>query len=117
MLEAEHGIPRGRVSSYGLIAARIGSPGGARAVGRALATNPFPIVVPCHRAIRSDGRLGGFQGGAGMKRALLEQEGIAVSPEGRVVRPPWHYRNRRNGIATTGNDNGRTTGGHGEEAS
>jgi methylated-DNA-[protein]-cysteine S-methyltransferase len=53
-------------------------------VGNALATNPFPIIIPCHRAIRSDGSLGGFQGATAMKRALLEREGIvfdaAVSP-------------------------------------
>ena len=59
-LLAEYGIPRGRVSTYGRIAAHLGVPGGARAVGNALATNPFPIVIPCHRAIRSDGTLGGY---------------------------------------------------------
>ena len=94
VLRAEHAIPRGKVSSYGRIAACIGSPGGARAVGRALATNPFPIVVPCHRAIRSDGSLGGFQGGQEMKRALLALEGVEVSPGGRVVRPRFHYGER-----------------------
>jgi methylated-DNA-[protein]-cysteine S-methyltransferase len=43
----------------------------------ALATNPFPIIIPCHRVIRSDGVLGGYQGGINMKRALLEMEGVA----------------------------------------
>lgn len=84
VLPAEHAIPRGRVASYGGIAAAVGSPGAARAVGRALATNPFPVVVPCHRAVRADGGLGGFQGGPGMKRALLMQEGIEFSADGRV---------------------------------
>jgi alkylated DNA nucleotide flippase Atl1 len=46
------------------------------AVGHALAANPFPIIIPCHRAIRSDGSLGGYQGGLAMKRSLLEREGI-----------------------------------------
>ena len=55
VLRAEHAIPRGKVSTYGRLAARLGRPGAARAVGNALATNPFPIVVPCHRAVRSDG--------------------------------------------------------------
>lgn len=91
VLEAEHAIPRGWVASYGGIAARIGAPRAARAVGRALATNPFPVVVPCHRAVRGDGGLGGFQGGVEMKRALLEMEGVAVSPEGRVIRPRLFY--------------------------
>jgi methylated-DNA-[protein]-cysteine S-methyltransferase len=94
VLVAEHGIPRGSVSAYGDLAAVIGAPGAARAVGRALSTNPFPVIVPCHRAIRRDGTLGGFQGGADMKRALLEFEGVEVSPEGRAVAPTFHYRPR-----------------------
>lgn len=91
VLCAEHGIPRGWVSTYGTIAAHLGVPGGARAVGRALATNPFPIVVPCHRAIRGDGSLGGYQGGLPMKRALLAHEGVEVSKSGRVLRPRVFY--------------------------
>lgn len=85
VLRAEHAIPRGCVSTYGRIAAYLGSPGAARAVGNALACNPFPVLIPCHRAIRSDMTLGGFQGGASMKRALLEMEGLKVSSEGRVL--------------------------------
>lgn len=92
VLRAEHAIPRGRVSTYGLIAARIGNPRAVRAVGRALATNPFPLIVPCHRAVRSDGALGGFQGGPAMKRTLLEMEGLAFDRAGRVAVPPaFHY--------------------------
>lgn len=55
VLEAEYNIPRGFVSTYGRIASHIGLLKGARAVGNALAPNPFPLVIPCHRAIRSDG--------------------------------------------------------------
>lgn len=84
VLLAEHQIPRGWVSTYGRLASRVGAPKGARAVGRALARNPFPIIIPCHRAIRSDGNLGGFQGGPEMKRALLESEGVEVSLAGVV---------------------------------
>ena len=91
VLRAEHAIPRGRVSTYGLIAAHLGDRNAARAVGNALATNPFPIIVPCHRAVRSGGGLGGFQGGPAMKRALLEREGIAFDEAGRVVVPRFHY--------------------------
>lgn len=76
VLLAEYGIPRGYISTYGRIAAYLGRPGVGRAVGRALATNPFPVVIPCHRAVRSDGALGGYQGGADMKRALLSMEGV-----------------------------------------
>jgi methylated-DNA-[protein]-cysteine S-methyltransferase len=85
VLLAEHKIPRGWVSTYGRIAKKLGVPGGGRAVGRALARNPFPIVIPCHRAIRSDGGLGGFQGGVEMKRALLENEGIEFTERGKVL--------------------------------
>jgi methylated-DNA-[protein]-cysteine S-methyltransferase len=91
VLLAEYGIPRGRVSTYRRIAAHLGVPGGARAVGNALATNPFPIVIPCHRAIRSDGTLGGYQGGLAMKRALLTQEGIEIDERGKVLSSNLYY--------------------------
>jgi methylated-DNA-[protein]-cysteine S-methyltransferase len=91
VLRAEHRIPRGRVSTYGRIARHLGMSKGARAVGGALARNPFPIVIPCHRAIRSDGRLGGFQGGLEMKQALLELEGLQISPGGRVLTQRFYY--------------------------
>ena len=91
VLQAEHAIPRGWVSTYGRLAAHLGVPGAARAVGGALATNPFPIFVPCHRAIRADMNLGGYQGGAAMKRALLEMEGHTVSPGGRVITDRVYY--------------------------
>jgi methylated-DNA-[protein]-cysteine S-methyltransferase len=79
VLLAEYGIPRGYVSTYDRIAGHVGCPGGARAVGGALASNPFPIVIPCHRAVRSDGSLGGYQGGTEMKRRLLQMEGIGFN--------------------------------------
>ncbi len=90
VLQAESAIPRGMVSSYGHISAHLGIPGGARAVGTALATNPFPLVIPCHRAIRSDGSLGGFQGGLPMKQFLLEKEGIAFNQKNQVVNPDFY---------------------------
>jgi methylated-DNA-[protein]-cysteine S-methyltransferase len=91
VLRVEHGIPRGRVSTYGLIARRLGRPTASRAVGQALARNPFPLIVPCHRAVRSDGGLGGFQGGPAMKRALLRREGIVFDGDGRVAVRRFHY--------------------------
>ncbi|MFN2245473.1 MAG: methylated-DNA--[protein]-cysteine S-methyltransferase [Anaerolineae bacterium] len=91
VLRAEHAIPRGWVSTYGRIATHLAAPKAARAVGRALALNPFPIFVPCHRAIRSDMTLGGYQGGAAMKRALLEREGLALSSEGKVLTDNVYY--------------------------
>jgi methylated-DNA-[protein]-cysteine S-methyltransferase len=72
-------IPYGETASYGEIAARIGHPGKARAVGRANARNPIAIVCPCHRVIGSDGSLTGYAGGLESKRALLELEAGALT--------------------------------------
>lgn len=91
VLRAEFGIPRGKVSAYHLIAEYLGKRNGARAVGNALANNPFPLIVPCHRAIRSDRLLGGYQGGIEMKRALLEKEGIPFDDAGRVACVQFYY--------------------------
>ena len=85
VLHAEYGIPRGCVSTYQRIAYHVGRSSGARAVGQALASNPFPLIVPCHRAIRTDRTLGGYQGGAAMKTALLEMEGIAFDDTGHLA--------------------------------
>lgn len=67
-------IPYGETKSYGEIAARIGCPGGARAVGQACNRNPIMIIVPCHRVIGGNGRLVGFGGGLDMKEKLLTLE-------------------------------------------
>lgn len=85
VLLAEFGIPRGHVSTYGKIAAHLGIPGGARAVGNALGANPFPIIIPCHRAVRADGAIGGYRGGVGMKRKLLEIDGVRFGKSGKVL--------------------------------
>ncbi|MHC5036600.1 MAG: methylated-DNA--[protein]-cysteine S-methyltransferase [Planctomycetota bacterium] len=71
-------IPRGRVASYGRVAAWMDHRGAARAVGRASARNPVPLVVPCHRVVGSDGRLVGFstRGGTSLKHAMLLEEGV-----------------------------------------
>lgn len=91
VLRAEHRIPRGSISTYQLIAEYLGKRNGARAVGNALANNPFPLIVPCHRAIRSDRYIGGYQGGLEMKRVLLEKEGIPFDDTGRVACAQFHY--------------------------
>ncbi|CAN5553008.1 hypothetical protein BH23CHL6_BH23CHL6_04900 [soil metagenome] len=70
-------IPRGEVRPYAWVAAEIGRPLAVRAVGNALARNPVPFVVPCHRVVRSDGRIGQYgAGGPAAKRAVLEAEGL-----------------------------------------
>ena len=70
------GIPYGKVMTYGDLAAAVGSPGAGRAVGQAMARNPVPIVVPCHRIVAASGKLGGFSAGSDWKRKLLRLEGI-----------------------------------------
>ncbi|GAB2609988.1 methylated-DNA--[protein]-cysteine S-methyltransferase [Kocuria arenosa] len=70
-------IGYGRTESYGAVARSVGRPQAVRAVGTACATNPLPVVVPCHRVLRSDGALGGYVGGLEAKTALLELEAAA----------------------------------------
>ena len=77
LLATSH-IPFGETVSYGETAKRVGSPGASRAVGGALGRNPLPIVIPCHRVISSDGGIGGFTGGAAVKKTLLRLEGHRV---------------------------------------
>jgi methylated-DNA-[protein]-cysteine S-methyltransferase len=74
-------IPRGSVMTYGGLARALGKPRAARAVGRALATNPVPLVIPCHRVVASDGSLGGYsaRGGVSTKLQLLRLEGAPVT--------------------------------------
>lgn len=69
----------GRTLSYGELASRAGRPGAARAVGGAMAKNPIPLVVPCHRVLAAGGKIGGFGGGLPMKRALLALEDHSFS--------------------------------------
>ena len=76
ILEATAAIPFGAVSTYREVAARAGSPRATRAAGNALGANPVPIVVPCHRVLRTGGGLGGYTGGVDKKERLLALEGV-----------------------------------------
>jgi methylated-DNA-[protein]-cysteine S-methyltransferase len=78
VLETLRDVPRGATVSYGELAARVGNPRAARAVGSACARNPVPIVVPCHRVLPSGGKLGNYGGGPERKRALLALEGLLL---------------------------------------
>lgn len=74
-------IPAGEVRSYTWLAKKVGRPRAIRATANACGANPFPIIIPCHRVIRSNGTLGGFSGGLGRrtKKLLLKKEGIKLS--------------------------------------
>lgn len=99
VLRALRGVAFGRTISYGELARRAGRPGAARAVGQAMARNPLPVIVPCHRVLRSDGALGGFSGPGGQacKRRLLVLERRSASVTGRCGTgvPPVGTRARR----------------------
>jgi len=71
---AARSIPYGETRSYGWLACEVGKPKASRAAGQALARNPLPIVIPCHRVIAHNGNLGGFSGGEKLKQYLLEME-------------------------------------------
>ncbi|GAC1657459.1 MAG: hypothetical protein NVS9B12_09540 [Vulcanimicrobiaceae bacterium] len=79
VLEKARQIPRGQIRPYGWIAAEIGRPSAVRAVGTALAKNPVPYFIPCHRVVRSDGTIGAYALGSANKQRLLESEGVAVT--------------------------------------
>lgn len=71
-------VPYGQLDTYGALAARVGRPRAARAVGGVMNRNPIPIVLPCHRIVGADGSLTGYAGGLEIKRALLELEGAVI---------------------------------------
>jgi methylated-DNA-[protein]-cysteine S-methyltransferase len=79
VLKAAMKIPYGSVETYGSLARKIGCPRGSRAVGNALSKNPFPLVIPCHRIVRGDGKPGGFSAGGGvaLKNRLLQLEQLS----------------------------------------
>jgi len=75
-------VPRGATTTYGGLAARIGAPSASRAVGSAVGANPVCFVVPCHRVVRGDGRLGGYAWGPALKAAMLAEE-LGLTPPAR----------------------------------
>ena len=95
VLEFTRQIPPGETRTYGEIAAALGNPGAARAVGRALGANPIPIIIPCHRVLAASGKSGGFSapGGASTKLRILEIEGARRGQEPELFdRLPWAMR-------------------------
>src|SRR6266849_10922938 len=91
-------IPRGEVRPYGWVAREIGRPAAVRAVGTALANNPIPYFIPCHRVVRTDGQIGNYGGGGPeAKRAILTLEGVRVKQLEDLARAGFHYQ----GVRTT----------------
>ena len=84
VLEATAAIPFGEFMTYGEVAGRAGNPRASRATGNALGSNPMPIVIPCHRVLRTGGGLGGYTGGIHRKVQLLRLEGVDPGPEPRL---------------------------------
>lgn len=78
VLSATAQVPFGQLASYRGIAERIGKPAATRAVGNALGRNPIPVIIPCHRIVRSDSSLGGYTGGVRIKERLLSLEGVLL---------------------------------------
>ena len=71
-------VPKGKVTTYGELAKAIGLKNGQRVIGRIMNKNPYPVIVPCHRVIKSDGRVGGYAWGEKVKSEMLSNEGIKI---------------------------------------
>jgi O-6-methylguanine DNA methyltransferase len=84
-------IPPGEVRPYAWVAREMGQPGAVRAVGSALGRNPVPILIPCHRVVRSDGRIGNYALGTAMKSRLLSEEGVDVAELARLAAKGIRY--------------------------
>jgi len=84
-------IGHGHARPYGWVARELGEPGAMRAVGNALGKNPVPLLIPCHRVIRSDNSIGGYVFGGNAKRTLLEDEGLDFSAIEKLTKRGFHY--------------------------
>ncbi|EGG41421.1 methylated-DNA--protein-cysteine methyltransferase [Candidatus Nitrosarchaeum limnium SFB1] len=71
-------VPKGKITTYGELAKAVGMKNGQRAVGKIMNKNPFPVIIPCHRVVKSDGQVGGYAYGEEIKSSMLTQEGIQI---------------------------------------
>lgn len=71
-------VPKGKITTYGELAKAVGMKNGQRAVGRIMNKNPYPVIVPCHRVVKSDGKVGGYAYGEEIKSNMLQNEGIEI---------------------------------------
>jgi methylated-DNA-[protein]-cysteine S-methyltransferase len=71
-------VPKGKITTYGELAKAVGLKNGQRAVGKIMNKNPYPVIIPCHRVVKSDGKIGGYAYGEEIKSNMLSREGIVI---------------------------------------
>jgi len=71
-------VPKGKVTTYGELAKAVGLENGQRVIGQIMNKNPFPVIIPCHRVVKSDGKIGGYYYGEQVKTKMLSDEGVLV---------------------------------------
>ncbi len=71
-------VPKGKVTTYGELAKAVGLKNGQRAIGKIMNKNPYPVIIPCHRVVKSDGKIGGYFYGQDVKTKMLSREGIQI---------------------------------------
>ncbi|TSA17601.1 MAG: MGMT family protein [Nitrosopumilales archaeon] len=84
-------VPLGMVTTYGELARAVGLTNGQRAIGRIMNKNPYPVIVPCHRVIKSTGKIGGYAWGEQIKTNMLSKEGVKIK-NGKIVDLKMIYR-------------------------
>lgn len=84
-------VPKGKVTTYSELAKAVGLKNGQRAIGRIMSKNPFPVIVPCHRVILSNGKIGGYAWGENVKTNMLSREGIKIK-NGKILDNDTIYR-------------------------
>jgi len=77
-------VPKGKITTYGELAKAVGLKNGQRAIGRIMNKNPFPVIVPCHRVVNSNGKIGGYAYGKDVKNKMLTKEGIEIQ-DGKIL--------------------------------
>ena len=77
-------VPKGKVTTYGELAKAVGLKNGQRIIGMIMKKNPFPVIVPCHRVVKSDGKIGGYAYGENVKSRMLANEGIKIK-DGKII--------------------------------
>lgn len=77
-------VPEGKITTYGELAKAVGFTNGQRAVGKIMNKNPYPVIIPCHRVVRADGKVGGYAYGKEIKTSMLKKEGIKIK-DGKII--------------------------------